>query len=175
MSSSLRHPIFQAVLPAQEAEWAPGGLPLFREHSSSSSCLRTGCQPGPGRTQRGRGVLSTGLPSPGCDAGLPQRTLLGCARLGALRILGGLQTPVLLTLVALCWPLPPAPSRGQCRPSRPRLHSLYRPLGWALLTFGGHMVATQRGRVALGSIKARGHEDQVRRELSGDGHHDRPV
>ncbi|KAK2101243.1 hypothetical protein P7K49_018909 [Saguinus oedipus] len=37
------------------------------------------------------------------------------------------------------------------------------------------MIAAQRGRVALSSIKPSRHQDQVWRELSGDGHHDYPV
>lgn len=97
-------------------------------------------------------------------AELVLRKDLGCARPGEPRERQG-QLPC---------PSPHAHGPGWTQPPSPPSLALV-PLGWALLTFGGNMVATQWGWVTLGSIKPSRHQDQVRRELPGDGHHDYPV
>lgn len=63
-------------------------------------------------------------------------------------------------------------SKAQSRALKDRLCNLR----WrAVLTFGGDLVPSQRSRVSFSSIKPSRHQQNVRRELLGNGHHHRPV
>lgn len=49
-------------------------------------------------------------------------------------------------------------------------------LWWrTVLTFGGDLVPSQGSGVSLGGIKPSRHQNDIRRELLGNGHHHRPV
>lgn len=54
------------------------------------------------------------------------------------------------------------------------LDPTHTPLDEAPLTFGRNMVTTQRGWMALRSIKPSGHQDQVWSKLLSNGHHHYP-